>query len=144
MIIVDTNVISETTKPTPSPAVFAWAEGHADDLSVTSVTVGELLTGVEMLPDGSRKRRLAEAIELILVRLAVPLPYDERAARVYADMRGLARRLGRGLSVEDGMIAAICAVNGATLATRNVHDFDFLPITLINPWETPEPSSKRG
>ncbi|MDR2092968.1 MAG: hypothetical protein LBP58_06600 [Azoarcus sp.] len=47
----------------------------------------------------------------------------------------MARRQGRGLGVEDGMIAAICAAHGARLATRNVADSDFLPIVTVNPRE---------
>ena len=55
-------------------------------------------------------------------------------AMIHAALREHAHRLGRGLSVEDGMIAAICATHNARLATRNVSDFDFLPVPLVNPW----------
>ena len=68
--------------------------------------------------------------------IAAPIPYDEPAARIYASYRTLARRIGRGLGTTDGMIAAICASRGAPLATRNVADFDFLSIAVINPWES--------
>jgi predicted nucleic acid-binding protein len=57
------------------------------------------------------------------------------AARIYAAMREQAQAIGRGLTVEDGMIAATCAVQGASLATRNMADFDFLPVPTVNPWE---------
>ena len=135
MIILDTNVVAEPIKPTPSPAVMAWTASHAADLMVTSITIGELLVGVALLPDGARKRHLMDAVETAILGLPSALPYDSQAARAYADIRGIARRIGRGLSVEDGMIAAICVAQGATLATRNVVDFNFLPIDLVNPWE---------
>lgn len=35
----------------------------------------------------------------------------------------------------DVMIAAICIVHGATLATRNVRDFEGLALKVINPFE---------
>jgi len=135
MIILDTNVISETMRVRPSPAVMHWLEKCEEALAITTITLGELLTGVRLLPQGKRRTGLMAAIEEVLLRLAVSLPYDEAAARIYAAMREQARARGRGLSVEDGMIAAICAAHGASLATRNVADFDFLPITTVNPWE---------
>ena len=137
MIILDTNVVSEPLKPNPSAIMMTWAASHVDELAVSSVTIGELFVGVALLPEGARKRGLNDALEVELLRWSVRVAYDDKAARAYAEMRGLARRMGRGLSIEDGMIAGICAANDAALATRNVTDFDFLPITVINPWASP-------
>jgi len=135
MIVLDTNIVSETVRTQPSPVVMRWLESRVEPFAITTVTIGELLTGVRLLPQGKRRTGLAAAIEQVLLRWAVSLPYDEAAARIYAAMREQAYRQGRGLSVEDGMIAAICAAHGASLATRNVTDFDFLPILTMNPWE---------
>jgi predicted nucleic acid-binding protein len=135
MIVVDTNVISETMRVSPSPVVIDWLASHAHDCAITAITVGELLAGVAILPDGARKRGLTGAIEQTLLGFAHPLTYDAKAARVYATFRAMARHAGRGLSTEDGMIAAICVANDAALATRNVADFSFLPIEVVNPWQ---------
>jgi len=135
VIVVDTNVISEVVRLEPSSAVMGWLAYPPDDIAVCSVTIGELLTGIGMLPDGARRRGLAEAVEGELLKFAVRLPYDESAARAYAEVCALARRAGRALHTEDGMIAAICVSWGARLATRNVKDFDFLPISVVNPWD---------
>lgn len=135
MIVLDTNVISETLRAQPAPSVLRWLESSGEPFAVTTVTLGELLTGVRLLPQGKRREGLMTAIERVLLRWAVRLPYDEAAARIYAAMQERARAEGRGLSVEDGMIAAICAAHGASLATRNVDDFDFLPVPTVNPWE---------
>ena len=62
------------------------------------------------------------------------LPCDETAARFYALMQESRRASGHPLSVEDGMIAAICRSEGVTLATKNIKDFQDLGIDLINPW----------
>jgi predicted nucleic acid-binding protein len=45
------------------------------------------------------------------------------------------------MSIEDAMIAAICLVNNAQLATRNVRDFAHIPgLKVLNPWRaTPRP-----
>jgi len=135
MIVLDTNVVSEAVRVEPSPIAMNWLGRQTEAFAVTTVTIGELLTGVHLLPKGKRRDGLLAAIEDVLLRWAVRLPYDEAAARIYAVMREQARAHGRGLSVEDGMIAAICAEHGASLATRNVADFDFLPIAAVNPWE---------
>jgi len=135
VIVVDTNVISEVTRPEPSSAVLDWLADPPDDIAVCSVTIGELFAGVGTLPEGSRRRGLEEAVEAVLMTFAVRLAYDEPAARAYGQMRALARRAGRALHTEDGMIAGICASWNAALATRNVKDFAFLPIAVINPWE---------
>jgi predicted nucleic acid-binding protein len=135
VIVLDTNVVSETVRAQPSPAVMQWLDRRAEPFAITTVTIGELLTGVRLLPQGKRRTGLMAAIEQVLLRWAVSLPYDETAARIYAALLEQARAQGRGLSVEDGMIAAICAAHGAALATRNVADFDFLPIPTVNPWK---------
>jgi len=135
VIVLDTNIVFETVRAQPSPAVMRWLGSRDEPFAITTITIGELFTGVRLLPQGKRRAGLAAAIEQVLLRWAVCLPYDEAAARIYATMRELAHTQGRGLSVEDGMIAAICAVHGASLATRNVADFDFLPIPTVNPWE---------
>ncbi|HEY8294982.1 MAG TPA: VapC toxin family PIN domain ribonuclease, partial [Micrococcaceae bacterium] len=62
-------------------------------------------------------------------------PYDEAAARIYAKNRETCRGSGHPLSTEDGMIASICLIRGAKLATRNLNDFAGLGLDLVNPWD---------
>src|SRR5690606_12725144 len=54
VIIADTNVVSELFRPTPAPQVVTWLESTSD-VTITSVTVGEIWAGIENLPDGRRK-----------------------------------------------------------------------------------------
>jgi toxin FitB len=137
MIALDTNVLSEPLKQQPDERVLDWLEGLDDEAVITSVTVGELLTGVRALPEGRRRADLLEAIELTLRTFAGSvLPYDDRAARQYAHLQETRRRAGRPLAVEDGMIAAICLTRGAALATRNTTDFDGLGLETVDPWTT--------
>lgn len=143
MIVLDTNVLSEPLKHEPSQRVVAWLSSVNEALAVTAITVGELLVGARRLPLGQRRDALLAAIEHGLeVHGGGILPYDEQAARRYAEMQELRRAAGRPLSVEDGMIAAICARHAARLATRNAGDFEGLGIGLIDPWTGPlEPAS---
>ena len=132
MIILDTNVLSEPMRPTPSGRVLRWMRAQTD-VAITSVSVAELLAGARRLPAGIRRERLIAAIEVTLTGSRV-LPFDESAARTYARMQEVRRTAGRALSVEDGMIAAITAVHGATLATRNTPDYEGLGVELVDPW----------
>ena len=135
MIILDTNVLSEPMRAFPDERMLDWLETQKEPLALTTISVGELLTGVRLLPAGRRRESLNQAIESVIA--AHPdsiLAYDESAARSYARLMEINQAQGRQMSVEDGMIAAICISHGATLATRNVKDFKHLDIPLIDPW----------
>ncbi|MDR1118786.1 MAG: type II toxin-antitoxin system VapC family toxin [Bifidobacteriaceae bacterium] len=135
MIVLDTNVVSEPVKLKPDAGVLAWIGRRPETLAVTSVTIGELLTGARLLPHGARREALTGAIETVLLTLPITLPYDEDAARVHAMLQEDARALGRPLAREDGMIAGICVARRAVLATRNTSDFEHLPVDVVNPWD---------
>ena len=135
MIVLDTNVLSEPLKLRPDEQVLAWLASLDEEAGVTSISVGELLTGVRALPVGRRREGLLEAIEATLRTFAGSvLAYDEAAARHYARLQESRRGAGRPLPVEAGMIAAICVARGTTLATRNSSDFAGLGLDLVDPW----------
>ena len=136
MIVLDTNVLSEPIRASPDPGVIDWLRRLEEATAITAVSVGELLDGAGRLAPGRRRDGLITAIERIVEsHRGTVLPYDDRAARAYARLQSTRRAAGRPLSVEDGMIAAICVVAGARLATRNIADFDGLGLDLVNPWE---------
>ncbi len=137
MIILDTNVLSELIRSTPAPAVLHWfATQPAGVFHVTSISVAEMLFGVERLPDGRRKTALAEQIGAMFAEdfRGRILSFDASAAPSYAAMVSRRERMGRPLAVQDGMIAAIAQVHGAEIATRD-GDFAACGVSLINPWE---------
>ena len=137
MIVLDTNVLSEAMRAYPDPTVITWLAGpHAENASTTAISVGEILTGIGMLPRGKRRDRLRQITDRLLEEMKDRvLAYDMHAATVYAQLHENRRIAGRPLSVEDGMIAAICVRENARLATRNVRDFTDMGIALVNPWE---------
>mgnify|MGYP001627325842 CR=1 FL=1 len=66
MIVLDTNV-SEAMKPEPNPAVLAWLNDQAaETLYISSVTLAELLFGIEALPRGRRRDQLDGALNALL------------------------------------------------------------------------------
>lgn len=135
MIVVDTNVWSETLRPQPDAAVLAWMQEHHTDLYMPVVSRHELQVGVLLLPAGRRRAELAALMEEMLTRL-IPriLPYDAAAADAHAGIRARAQSSGRALSSEDGQILGIAAAHGAFVATRNVRDFEEHGVEIIDPW----------
>ena len=139
MILLDTNVLSELMRPAPDPRVLEWLDGHpADEVWISAVTVGEIRLGIEMLPDGKRRQRLAGlADDMFQTEFGNRcLPYDMLAAAEYGSIVAARSRVGRPVSVEDAQIAAIARSAGLTLATRNVSDFDGIDgLPVVNPWD---------
>ena len=138
MIILDSNVVSEPIKPDGHRGVQAWLDDQvAETLYLTSISLSELLLGVEVLPDGKRKVGLAAALSDLLSTLfgARVLPFDQQAATMYAGRVSQARAAGRSISMADGQIAAIAAVHGFTVATRDTAPFVAAGVPVVNPWE---------
>jgi toxin FitB len=137
VIVLDTNVLSELTRPTPDPKVLAWMGAQsADGLVTTAITRGEMLYGAHVLRPGRRRDvLLAEVRAMFSVDLAGRvLPYDEAAADAHAEIAARRRAVGRPSSQSDLMIAGIVRSLGATLATRNTRDFEDCGIALVDPW----------
>jgi len=137
MILLDTNVISEIMKVAPSDAVVNWLnDQRSGALYVSAVTIGEIEYGLRILPAGGRRMRLKERFEryVALAFAQRVLAFDEAAARIYGEIMGLRREIGRPMSVPDGQIAAIARLNGLQVATRNTRDFEDCGIELIDPF----------
>lgn len=138
MIVLDTNVLSELISPRPEPKVVAWLhEQVRSRLFTTAVSRGEMLFGVLVLPEGQRKRRLQQEVQAIFATdmAGRVLPYDGDAADAHAAFAAMRRAQGRPVEQADAMIAGIARSRGASLATRNVRDFEGCGITLVDPWQ---------
>ncbi len=137
MIILDSNVLSETLRPVPDARILAWLETQPRRaLFTTTITRGELFYGVRLLPEGQRKTSLLAAVQAIFDQdlAGQILSFDNAAADIYADIAASRRAAGRPISQFDAMIAAIARSRSATLATRNSRDFTNCGIVLVNPW----------
>ncbi|WRS31048.1 type II toxin-antitoxin system VapC family toxin [Actinomycetaceae bacterium MB13-C1-2] len=139
MIILDTNVVSEVIRPNPDARVAQWLESLAGEVAITSVSLGELLAGVELLPNGRRKYSLSALINSVVEPYRTGdhiLPFDDIAAKQYGLVLAARERAGSPISTADAQIAAICRVFHATCATRNTKDFEETGVQLINPWQS--------
>ena len=139
MIVLDTNVVSEAMKPSAHPAVLDWLNRQAaETLFLSSVTLAELLFGINAMPTGQRKDALADTLDRLLVELYGDriLPFDADAARCYAQLATKARAAGRGLPAPDGYIAAIASARGFMVATHDTSPFEAAGVPTINPWNS--------
>lgn len=137
MIVLDTNVISEVIRAQPDRSVASWLTLQpSSSLFITTITQAELLYGLELLPEGKRRRSLTNAVRAILsdeFRGRV-LPFDSPAAEAYATITARRRARGKPISAFDAQIAAIAQSRGAQVATRNVDDFEDCGVQIVDPW----------
>jgi hypothetical protein len=136
LIFVDTNVISETLRKAPDPAVLSWLVRNDAELALSTVAIAEIAFGIQKIRPDERADRLEQGLSQWRHRFADRIfGLTEGAALAYGEIMGTAWRQGRGMSAPDGMIAAIARVNGGRLATRNLSDFGSANLDLISPWD---------
>ncbi|BAM86029.1 plasmid stability protein [Bradyrhizobium oligotrophicum S58] len=136
MILLDTNVVSESMKPEPSPQVKAWLDQQiAETLYLSSVTIAELMFGIGALPSGRRKDRLTSALNGVLELFGTRiLSFDTSSARHYAELAVKARAAGKGFPTPGGYIAAIAASHRFTVASRDRSAFTAAGLAVVDPW----------
>jgi predicted nucleic acid-binding protein len=136
--LLDTNVVSEWTRPRPDPAVVAFLESTDEDTMYLSViTLAELRRGVDRLHTGRRRAALDAWLDNDLVQRfdGRILGVDQNVASVWGRTMAIAERSGRTPGVMDVWIASIAEVHGLTVVTRNVADFASLAGRIFNPWQ---------
>jgi len=120
--ILDTNVLSEATRPTPHAGVMANLSRFESELTLAAPVWHELRFGWLRMPAGQRRDAIGRFVQDVAGQLPV-LPYDAQAARIHAELRIQREQSGQTLAFVDGQIAAIAIAHGATLVTRNTRDF---------------------
>lgn len=137
MILLDANVVSELMRPSPHPAVTAFIQQYRPgDVFLPSLCEAEIRYGLHRLPRGRRRGELESAFGTFMRqgfrdRVVV---FDSACASAYAKARAERERAGRPGSLTDLLIAGMALAHGASLATRNVVDFDGCGLTILDPW----------
>jgi predicted nucleic acid-binding protein len=138
VILLDTNVVSESLQRQPDVAVVAWIDKQPFELLyVCTPVLAELRYGIERLDTGARKALLQTAVDHIetdLYRGRI-LAFDIAASREYGRLFAARRKIGQPIGRMDAFVAAIALSQGAGLATRNTRHFADLGLDLINPFE---------
>jgi len=135
MFMLDTNVVSELMKPEPDPQVNLWFKAHdRNEMSISVLTVGEIVYGFHIMPESRRKARLSDWFETDFMEWIQNrvFPLSEAVMRDWADLKAKSRPL----PVVDSLLAATALAAGATLVTRNTKDFAGVAgLKLVNPWQ---------
>jgi predicted nucleic acid-binding protein len=135
MVILDTNVLSAAMSADTN--IIAWLDRQSRaSVWTTAVTLLEIRFGLEIMPTGRRKVEREAAFERVLADKLEGrvLPLDEHAALQTALVMAARHRAGKPRELRDSMIAGIALAQRATLATRNVRQFDDLSVPVVDPW----------
>jgi toxin FitB len=134
--LLDTNILSNITKPTPSEPLIAWMADRADqDLFVASLTIAEIWRGVLEKPPGKRRDQLEtwfagpEGPQTLFAGRI--LPFDEKAGLIWGRLMANGKAKGRPRSGLDTIIAAVAEANDCIVVTDN--EKDFAEIEVLNP-----------
>lgn len=136
--LLDSNVLSEPTKPRPDPAVVAWLDANESECAVSSISLAELRYGIERLPEGKRRNQLEREFAFLRQDLGNRvLPFDEAEAVEWGRYAArLERELGRDgqrkVGIKDSQIAATALTHQLTVVTRNTDHFPGLQ--TLNPF----------
>jgi predicted nucleic acid-binding protein len=138
--LLDTNIISDITKPDPSESLLEWMGVQTDgDLSISSLTVAEIRRGILAKPKGKKRERLEAWFagpegpqSLFKGRI---LSFDEKAALVWARVMSEGRAAGKPRSDLDMIVAAVAETNECVIVTDNEKHFSGL--NVLNPLRKP-------
>lgn len=141
--LLDTNVISNATKSSPSSSLLAWmADQNDDDLFIASLTVAEIRRGILEKPAGKRRDQLEDWFlgpegpqSLFAGRV---LPFDEPAALIWGRLMADGKLAGKPRSALDTIIAAVAEANGCIVVTDN--EKDFAGVEIVNPVQENRPA----
>jgi len=128
--LLDTNVLSERTRPRPSARVMSFLRKlPAADARVPAIVLGEIKQGVESNPTPELQQFLEDVLTLPVA------PFDELEALAWGELTAAALAERRTVYVRDSLIAATAKAHNWTVATRNVSDFAVLGVKLFNPFD---------
>ena len=132
--LVDANVLSEATRPSPRAGVVEWLRRHEAALVVDPVVLGEIRFGILLLARGRRRSRLEQWFDSGVRRLLC-VDWDRDTGLRWAELLARLRKAGRAMPVKDSLIAATALRHGLSVATRNVADFRAAGCAVVNPFE---------
>jgi toxin FitB len=131
--LVDANVLSEPTRPTPNPKVVEWLRRNERELAVDPVILGELRFGILLLPRGKRRTRLERWFASGVQRIHC-VPWEAATGLRWAQLLADLRSAGRSMPVKDSLIAATALVHRLPVATRNRSDFEKAGVVVLDPF----------
>jgi predicted nucleic acid-binding protein len=137
--LIDTCVISEFVKRKPDNHVRNWFNQQQEaHLFLSAISIAEIKKGIYKIKPSQPERALKLQNWLDTLELSFSqriLPINDEVLGQWAQLSASMERQGNTLAVMDSLIAATAHHYDLTIATRNVNDFDALPLNIINPFE---------
>ena len=124
LYVLDTNVISEMTKPKPDKEVIRMLAKNRNLSVIPSVVWGECLYGLKRMPDSRRKDVIMDFYLNTVLESYKIISFDNHAASIYSDIKSRLDEIGKPAPELDMQIAATAIANNAILVTRNTKDFE--------------------
>ncbi len=131
--LVDANVLSEPTKPTPDPRVIAWLRAHEQDIVVDPIVIGELRFGILLLPKGKKLSTLERWFDAGVPRLQC-VPWEADTGLRWAELLARLRTAGKAMPIKDSLIAATALTHNLIVATHNRSDFEKAGVRVVDPF----------
>jgi len=131
--LVDANVLSEPTRPSPEFRVVEWLRRHERELAVDPIILGELRYGILLLRRGKRRTSLEQWFDAGAGRLMC-LPWEAETGQRWAELLARLRAGGRPMPIKDSLIAATALRHGLTMVTRNRSDFEAAGVDILDPY----------
>ena len=127
--MLDTNICIYVIKNRPA-ALRERLDQLAEALCISTITLGELLYGVEK---STRRSQNLQAVEQFTARLEV-LPFSAKAAAHFGQIRAELARLGLPCGAYDMLTAAHARSEGLMLVSNNVREFERMPGLRLDNW----------
>jgi toxin FitB len=130
--LVDANVLSEATRPTPDQRVIDWLGHNEPEVAVDPIILGEIRFGILLLPRGRRRSRLERWFEDGVQRLQC-IPWDGSTGLRWAELLATLRAGGRAMPIKDSLIASTALANDLPIVTLHRRDFDAAAVVTVDP-----------
>jgi predicted nucleic acid-binding protein len=131
--LVDANVLSEPTKPSPESGVIEWLRAHEREIAVDPIILGELRFGILLLPKGKKRMALERWFDAGVQRLHC-LPWEAETGLTWAELLAQLRASGRAMPIKDSLIAATALTHDLIVATHNCSDFEKANVRIVDPF----------
>jgi predicted nucleic acid-binding protein len=131
--LVDANVLSEATKPSPDPAVLEWLVQNEREIAVDPFILGEIQFGILLLSAGRRRQRLERWFREGITKVHC-LPWDAATGLRWAKLLATLRASGQSMPIKDSLIASTALLHSLIIVTRNVRDFDKAGVKVADPF----------
>jgi len=128
--MLDTNTCIYIIKQKPANALKHFKAYAVGDIGISSITLAELRFGVEK---SQHIQKNQEALDAFILPLEIA-DFDEKAAKVYGEIRAALEKTGNPIGSMDMLIGAHALSLGLTLVTNNVKEFRKIKHLKVIDW----------